>query len=302
MRDIRIGTCSWADKTMARDWYPSGVGSPEQRLRYYATRFATVEVDSTYYALPSERNSRLWVDRTPDGFVFHVKAYGLMTGHSVPVSRLPQELAGHRFDVSSRGNVTSPSPELLRDTFRIFKQGIQPLKAAGRLGAILLQFPPYFTATSRDHRRRNHAFIRACRNHLAGHQVVVEFRHRSWLEGDALGETLEFLADHDLGHVCVDAPPVASPQVAPMVVAVTSSIAYLRLHGRNVETWQARTPTAADRFRYRYSACELRQLVDPVLALADRAQTTYVMFNNCYSDYAPRNALEFAELLLQHGG
>ncbi len=296
MSAIRVGTCSWADKSMISAWYPRQKSTPEARLRYYASHFDTVEVDSSFYALPSSRNSSLWAARTPDGFRFHVKAFGLMTGHSVSGDRLPPGLRDYHYELTRYGNVKSPPPEMIRASFEMFKEGIEPLRQEGRLGSILLQFPPYFTARTPAHLRRNLAYILACRRQLSDYDVVVEFRHRSWLATHR-DQVLSFLRDNCLGYVCVDAPPVESDDVAPTVVDATTTTGYVRFHGRNTDTWSKKTKTAAERFKYLYSEDELREWVDPVKALSSRVKDVYVMFNNCYADYAPRNALEFRNLL-----
>lgn len=294
---VRVGTCSWADKTMIKAWYPREVRTPEDRLRYYASQFDTVEIDSSFYALPSKRNASLWAQRTPQGFIFHVKAFGLMTGHSVPEDRLPPALREHEYSRSRYGNVRKPSPAMLRETFSLFRESIEPLREAGKLGVILLQFPPYFTAKTPRLKEQNTAYLRSCRTHLAGYNVAVEFRHRSWLAGSVAEDTLSFLRSQELGHVCVDAPELEDDSVVPMITQTTSSTGYFRLHGRNRTTWKAKVPSAAERFRYLYSPEELSQIVYPVRQLEKDSETVYVMFNNCYGDYAPRNALTFKSLI-----
>ena len=89
---VRVGTCSWADDSLSKLWYPPGVSSAEARLRFYADHFDTVEVNSSYYALPTPEMATAWAARTPPGFVFHVKAFAMMTRHPVKVEQLPPEL------------------------------------------------------------------------------------------------------------------------------------------------------------------------------------------------------------------
>src|SRR5512137_3080495 len=103
--DVVVGTCSWTDKTMQERWYPAGVSTPEARLRYYAARFDTVEVDSIFYGLPRREFAEAWVRRTPPEFVFHVKAYGMMTGHEVDERSLHPDLRDHAYEVTARGRV-----------------------------------------------------------------------------------------------------------------------------------------------------------------------------------------------------
>jgi uncharacterized protein YecE (DUF72 family) len=278
---------------MVEAWYPSDVKSAEARLRYYAERFDTVEVDSTYYGLPSERNAELWAERTPPGFVFHVKAFGMLTRHGIRPQQLPVALRhAHDLELDRHGRIVHPPEELRETVFSWFSSALSPLRETGRLGLILLQFPPYFTAEV-----RNREYILRAAKLLAPDPVAVEFRHASWVADDVLPETLAFLGDNHLAYVCVDEPRLDSPTVLPPVAAVTAPDAYVRFHGRNAATWNARVGSAAERFRYLYSDEELSEWTGTIHTLAAEAETTYVMFNNCYADYAPRNARQLSGLL-----
>jgi len=140
---LRVGTCSWTDKTMIKAWYPREMNTSEARLRYYASHFPTVEVDSSFYALPSERNSHLWVERTPPGFIFHFKAFGMMTRHGIRPQQLPRSLREeHDFQLDRYGRVVQPSQRVREKIFSYFQEALDPVRSAGRLGVILLQFPP----------------------------------------------------------------------------------------------------------------------------------------------------------------
>src|SRR6266511_6084237 len=138
---IRIGTCSWADESLSKHWYPKGVSSGE-RLAYYAEHYDTVEVDSTYYRLPVEEMVERWAERTPPGFVMHVKAFGIMTRHPVKLDVLPEELR-EGMPVDERGRVDRPPRELRGEVFRVFMAALEPLRREGKLGGILMQLPPY---------------------------------------------------------------------------------------------------------------------------------------------------------------
>ncbi|MFP4199850.1 MAG: DUF72 domain-containing protein [Bacillota bacterium] len=291
---IRVGTCSWADKSMVEAWYPADVRSPEGLLRYYSQHFDTVEVDSTFYALPPRRYAQNWAERTPDRFTFHVKAFAAMTGHRVKADRLPAEL---KSGVDAHGN---PDPALVRESFSRFLEGIEPLRSRGKLGVVLLQFPPSFRANGREELRHNLAWLYRAAELLAGVEGVVEFRHRSWFREEVFPRTRSFLAGLGLGLVTVDEPQVGSGSI-PTVVAPTSSTGYVRLHGRNARTWRGRVATAAERFRYLYDQEELGELLTPIKKMARETETTYVMFNNCYADYAPENALTLRSLLEENG-
>lgn len=299
MGDAVVGTCSWTDKTMIERWYPSGVSTAEARLRYYAARYDTVEVDSTFYGIPRPNYAEGWVRRTPAGFTFHVKAFGMMTGHEVDERALHPDLrdAGYRYDVTPRGRVRNPEERMVEHSFELFLEAVAPLVEAGKMGGVLLQYPPWCTASDREHRERNLRQLERSAELLAPLPVFAEFRHASWAAASNLPHVLEFLADRDIALVAVDAPQVESGAAMPPVAAGTGRFGYVRFHGRNREMWHARTMTAADRFDYLYTPQELAEWREPVARLADSTERTWVMFNNCKYDYAPRNATEMAAIL-----
>ena len=249
---VRIGTCSWADEALTKHWYPKDVSSAEERLRYYADHFSTVEVDSTYYRLPDETMVGNWAQRTPDGFVMHVKAFGVMTRHPVKARAAPSRSPGGRGRGRARPR-DRPSRELRGEVFERFHRALEPLRSAGKLGGILLQFPSYIVAKdlSRD-------YLTWAVEQLRGDRALVEFRHRSWLDDENREATLSFLEELGATHVVVDAPKTEAKNLVPTVIAATASLAYVRIHGRNAGTWNARGGSASDRFDYLYSNEELR--------------------------------------------
>lgn len=271
---IRIGTCSWADQALLEHFYPPGTKSAEERLRYYAERFDTVEVDSTYYRLPDEENVARWAERTPPGFVFHFKAFGPMTRHPVKLEQLPPDLrsAAH---TDERGRVDHPSRELRAEIFARFLRALEPIRAAGKLGGILLQFPSYIVC-----RPTSFAYLEWARERLAGVDMLVEFRHRSWFQEDNRARTLSFLDDLGAANVIVDAPKTEAKNLVPSVVALTSPTAYVRFHGRNAETWNVRGKSAAERFDYLYEDEELREWTEPLRELGGQAEQAFAFFNN----------------------
>src|SRR5262245_56036610 len=270
--NVRVGTCSWADEALSKHFYPRGV-TPGQRLAYYAERFSTVEVDSTFYRLPVEEMVARWAERTPDGFVMHVKAFALMTRHPVRLEQLPPELR-EAAPVDDRGRIDRPSRELRAEAFSQFHQALEPLRSAGKLGGILLQFPPYIV-----YRERALEYLEWAQEQLRGDEALVEFRHRSWLDDENRKSVLSFLEERGMSLVVVDAPRMDSPTVIPTVAALTSPIAYVRMHGRNAETWNKRGRSAAERFDYLYPEDELREWVGPLRELAGEAEQAYVLFN-----------------------
>ena len=306
---IRVGTCSWADETLTKVWYPPGVRSGEERLRYYAEHFDVVEANSTYYRLPDRHMVELWAQRTPPGFTMHVKAFGVMTRHPVKVEQLPTDLRDVPTD--QRGRVDRPPREFRAEVFKRFREALEPLRATGKLGGILLQFPQYVV-----YKPQSLEYIEWSQGQLAGEQILVEFRHASWLDEENRAATLSFLEDRGLNYVIVDAPRSGARNVLPTVVAVTGPIAYVRFHGRNEETWNKRTGSAAERFDYLYSEEELREWVRQLRELAKQSQEVYAMFNNNGRStipsleageeeevaQAPTNAEMLKRLLAAHAG
>ena len=244
---IRVGTCSWADESFVRAYYPKGV----DKLRYYAERFDVVEANSTYYRLPDAGLVAGWAEKLPPGFTMHVKAFGLMTRHPVKAEVLPPDLR-EAAAVDERGRVERPSPEL---------------RAAGSLGGILMQLPPYIVPKA-----SSYEYLEWAHEQLVGHEVLVEFRHKAWFEQPE--EPLRFLEERGMTYVTVDAP------VFPLVVARTSPTAYVRFHGRNAETWFKRTGSTAERFDYLYSPAELAEWAGTLRELGGEAESVYAMFNN----------------------
>jgi uncharacterized protein YecE (DUF72 family) len=270
---IRIGTCSWADRALADHWYPRAV-TPEGRLAYYATRFSTVEVDSTFYRVPTAQMVQRWADLTTAGFVMHVKAFGLMTRHPVALAQLPAALRDG-MPVDDRGRVDRPPKERRAEVFKVFLEALEPLRSAGKLGGILFQLPPYvvWKPASLD-------YLEWAAEQIGGDRMLVEFRHRSWLAEDARAQVLRWLEERGMAYVSVDAPKVDAPNVPATVVAATAPLAYVRFHGRNARTWNARGGGAAKRFDYLYDESELGEWVEPLRGLASEAEEVYAFFNN----------------------
>jgi len=264
---IRVGTCSWADESFSKAWYPKGVKSGE-RLGFYAERFDVVEANSSFYRLPDEELVARWARLLPDGFVMHVKAFGLMTRHPLRLEALPEDLHGE-VEADERGRVDRPSREVRGEVFRRFLAALEPLREAGKLGGILMQFPPYVVP-----KPRSYEYLEWAREQLAGHEMLVEFRHKAWFDEPA--EPLGFLEQHDMTYVTVDAPP----DVIPLVVARTSGTAYVRFHGRNRATWFKRTGSTAERFDCLYSPTQLEEWAGTLRELDRDAQVVYAMFNN----------------------
>jgi len=294
---ILVGTCSWTDKTLiGSGWYPPEAKKPEDRLRFYSDQFPVVEVDSTYYAIPQERNAEAWVERTPPEFMFNVKAYAPFTGHAAAVKALAKELREELpAEVQGKANFYDKDlpPEIRDEVWRRFNEVLLPLDSAGKLGFVLFQFPPWFGPRS-----DNRAYILEAKERLGQYTMAVEFRNGMWMAEEPDRErTLGFLSENKIPYVCVDEPQGFKSSV-PTVTAVTNErLAVVRMHGRNAAMWNARAKTAAERFEYLYERGELEEWVPRVRDLAGSAREVHVLMNNCYRDYGVRNAREIGEML-----
>jgi uncharacterized protein YecE (DUF72 family) len=209
-----------------------------------------------------------------------------MTRHPVKVEVLPEDLRD-AMPVDGRGRVDRPPRELRGEVFRRFLAALEPLRASGKLGAILFQLPSYVV-----YKDRSLEYLQWAREQLGGDAMLVEFRHRSWLEDERVAETLSFLESIDAAYVTVDAPKSATAKnLIPTVPAVTNGLAYVRFHGRNLATWNKRGGSAAERFDYLYSDEELAEWVPTLQELAGSAQAAYAFFNNNSSSADPENPL-----------
>lgn len=296
--DIHVGTTSWTDKTLidSKQFYPKGCSGAEDRLRYYASQFPMVEVDSSYYALPSTRNAELWAERTPAGFSFNVKAFRIFTGHQTPARALPRDVADALADHFGRKKniYYKDLPDPVRDDlWARFERGIRPLAEAGKLTAVHFQFPPWVFPS-----REWHAHIEECAARLPGYQLATEFRQRAWFDAEHREATLAFERAHDFVHVVVDAPQGFKNSVPQVWEVGSPKLAIVRLHGRNAATWNVSGATAAsDRFNYDYPETELAELAGEITKLASRVELTQVISNNNYEDQGQRNARTLQRLL-----
>jgi uncharacterized protein YecE (DUF72 family) len=287
------GTASWTDPTLVKSdaFYPPDLKSAEDRLRFYAAQFPTVEVDSTYYALPAERNAQLWAARTPPGFIFNLKAFALLTQHPADTARLPA-VVREALPPAARtaARLRNPPDEILKLSFNMFWSALAPLRAAGKLGHLLFQFPPYFIRRS-----ANLDYLASLPERMPGASIAIEFRHASWLAaGAARDATLKFLRERGFTYVSIDAPPAT---VASFLEA-TGPDAYVRFHGRNRENWYRRDISAAERYKYLYSERELAQWANRLRGLGERGVSrAFVIFNNCYANFGIMNATTMAQML-----
>jgi uncharacterized protein YecE (DUF72 family) len=285
---ILVGTASWTDKTLlASGWYPPEAGTAERRLEYYASQFPLVEVDSTYYTPPNERNSALWAARTPPGFVFDVKAYGLLTQHPVRVASLYKDL---RPDTDKKNVYAKDLDDaVVDDVWDRFLSALAPLHEAGKLGSLLFQMPPWFGIS-----RANKTYLLECKRRCEPYRMCVELRNASWFAEENTDETLDFLTSYAVPYVVVDMPQGFRSSVPP-VVAATADIAVVRFHGHS-EKWESKD--IYDRFGYLYTEDELRPWVPRIESLAEQVSgDVHVLANNCYRDHAQVNARQLLQSL-----
>ncbi len=296
---ISTGTCSWTEKSLIKsgEFYPGGMKSAEERLRYYAGFFSTVEVDSSYYAIPDRGNAALWAARTPDDFIFHIKAYGALTGHGIDPKTLPKDMVpllppSER----DRRNAYIRSPGALKAVAERFVDALSPLAEKGKLGVIVFQYPPWFS-----YKAENLDYILSCRDLVDGLNPAVEFRHGSWLTPARKEEVIDFLRKNGITYVTADEPQYGTLATVPFVPAVTTDTAYFRFHGRNRENWLKRGIETSLRYDYLYSDRELSELTAPVAEADTEAPKVYAMFNNCHGASAVQNARRMKEIMKERG-
>lgn len=298
---IRVGSASWTDRSLLTSgkFYPPNIKSAEERLAYYASVFPFVEVDSTYYNTTFAEPAQLWRDRTPDGFLFDVKLFRLFTLHQTPPSMLPaairEELGAEGRDGKRNLYLKDIPGELRDELWRTFNHSLAPLRRAGKLGAVIVQLPPWAMPSPEVSRH-----LQQVADALEGVRVAVEFRNKYWLSDKNRRRTLAFLRENGLAYVMVDEPQGFRSSV-PLLWEVTDpALSVVRLHGRNAETWEKKgLRTASERFNYLYSSAELESFVGPVQDLRKQAKEVHVTFNNNYADYPQRNAQEFVEKFVE---
>lgn len=292
---ITVGTCSWTEKTLIQsgEFYPKDIRTAEGRLRYYAHYFNTVEVDSTYYAIPDRRNTYLWVERTPEDFIFHIKVYGALTGHGIEPKTLPRDIFNLLPEKDkSESRIYIKETSILKVIAERLIDSLKPLSKSSKLGLMVFQFPPWF-----QYRTSNLDYILICKELMDGLPVAIEFRHGSWLELDRQNSVFHFLRKYQLTYITADEPQYGNLATIPFIPQVTTDTAYFRFHGRNKENWLKKGIEATLRFSYLYSDDELKEFIDPIYNISKHAKSTYVMFNNCHGGFAIKNALRLRELM-----
>jgi uncharacterized protein YecE (DUF72 family) len=286
---IVIGTSSWADPGFVEEWYPDGL-APRERLPYYAERFEGVEVNSTFYAIPSPTTTATWAKVTPDGFTFDVKLHRLLSRHAAAPSSLPKDLRS-RARTNERGRLKLTKRLEAAVAERVL-EGIAPL--GDKLSTFLMQLTPAFGP--RDHKLDELAPLVERLTSTA--PVAIELRNRFWLDERRLERTLGWFEERGAVFVSIDGPQGSNaPTIMPPVDAITRrDVAYLRAHGRNLQGY-LRGRSVPERFGYRYADDELRELGERAQELAGKAEEVRMMFNNNRGGDAPEAAQRMRELL-----
>lgn len=288
-RGVYVGTCSWTDPSLIKSkrFYPAGCSSAEARLRFYASQFPVVEVDSSYFAMPSADNSQRWAERTPTDFIFTIKAFRLLTGHQTPPEAFPADMQPHLPAPKGRAKnlyYRDVPAELRDELWRRFIEAVGPLRAAGKLRAVHFQFAPWVASSPEWS-----AHVEDCVDRMRGYTVAVEFRNQTWLVGQAAARTLAWERDLGVVHVVTDEPQGVGNFVPAVWEVTNHDLAIVRLHGRNAETWTGKGLAAAsDRFNYDYSDDELVDLGERAAAL--KSFTVVVLLNVNYEDQGTRAA------------
>jgi uncharacterized protein YecE (DUF72 family) len=296
---VRCGIAGWIDKELisSKKFYPPGTSSSEERLHFYSSQFPMVEVDSSYYGMPTRKNSELWVARTPTDFKFDVKSFSLFTQHPTNPKALPPEIReGIPAPLREKRSVYLEQlpPDVVDAAWEAFRDALEPLQAAGKLGSVFLQFPPWLYPST-----RNLAYVEQCQERLYGFPVAVEFRRREWLDERHVEGTLGFLRARGIPYVAVDAPQGFDSSMPPVFETTSPSLAVVRFHGRNHRNWNLKGAPPSVRFQHNYSDQELGEWVPRIQVMAAQAAEVHAIMNNNFSNWATANARRLEELLAE---
>jgi uncharacterized protein YecE (DUF72 family) len=285
MGEVRVGTSGWNYASGKGTW--NGLFYPKTRskragtdrfdeLRFYAGHFNTVEANTTFYGQPRAEITRGWADRTPPGFDFSLKLYQKFTH-----PRMFREAALKRAP-GSEGPLLDLLAQVTQSDIDEFRSGIDPLASAGKVGALLAQFPPSFkdSPATRDYLAQ---LLRA----FADYPVAVELRHRSW--SDSIGETLSLLNAFGAAWVQIDEPKFRF-SIRQNYLPNVTSFYYMRLHGRNAAQWW-RHDKSEDRYNYLYTANELQDFSETARAAKELVKKSYLYTNNHFSSKSVVNAV-----------
>lgn len=288
-QNVVVGMASWADPSLMKSkrFYPKGHSAPEKMLRYYATQFPMVEVDSSFFAMPTPSNAALWVERTPDNFKFNIKSFRLFTGHQTPPNVLPPDIQRALPPLTGRKKnwyYADVPREIVDELWRRYKEAIEPLKAAGKLRAVHFQYAPWVTSAPEWK-----AHVEECAARMGDYRLAVEFRNKSWFGDGRADSTLAWEQAMGVTHVIVDEPQGVGNYAHGVWAVTTPDLALVRLHGNNEDTWSAKGLSAAsERFKYEYSDEELQEIARRTAAIASIADDVQVVVNVNFEDQGVR--------------
>ncbi|MDR0267350.1 DUF72 domain-containing protein [Paenibacillus sp.] len=265
---IQIGLAGWGDHD---DIYPKGTKAGD-KLKMYGSRFPIVELDSSFYAIPSPERMRKWSEQTSESFGFIVKAYQGMTGHT-------------------RGKIPFPDA---RSMFQAFRESAAEMREMGKLKAVLFQYPPWFACE-----RKHVDILRRTREWMDGFPLALEFRHRSWFDGEMRDKTLSFMREEGWIHSVCDEPQAGEGSIPAIIEPTREDFTLVRLHGRNAAGWQSSgQPNWREvRYLYRYNEEELLEWKDNISKLLGSTQKCWIIFNNNSGGDAANNAMQLMKLL-----
>ena len=290
MGELRIGTSGWSYPSGKGTWngvfYParrgrkSGGGGFDE-LAFYAARFDTVEVNSTFYGSPRAEVSRSWVQRTPPHFEFSLKLYQKFTHPSMYKAARLADLPATREELDALARVN-------RADVDEFRAGIEPLAAAGRLGALLAQFPPSFKRSP-----ESRGYLEWLLTTFGEYPLAVELRHSSW--SDEFGDTVALLNGFGSAWVQIDEPKFRF-SIRQNLLPNISTFYYMRLHGRNAAEWWRHGATE-DRYNYLYTGEELQPFAETAVAARALVRKAYLYMNNHFAGKSVANAVMMKEMV-----
>ncbi|MBM4147229.1 MAG: DUF72 domain-containing protein [Nitrospira sp.] len=288
-----LGTSSWTNLGNKGEFYPKRITGPREKLQYYSKYFSNVEIESSRYCFPEQKNIRSWIYRTPSHFTFHVRAHAALTAHAVSHKKLPEKISS----ILNLGPEEKKKDYIFINDRRVieaiaveFLKSIELLRRMKKLGHIVFQFPTWFylNQTNIDH-------IRMCREIMNDLPLAVEFGHGSWLQDSYRNKVFDFLERNGITYVIPDETQYGNLSTVPFFPHITTETAYVRLHGRS-QNWLKKEIDPVLRYDYLYSEEEIGELVLPILKLHEEARTTFVIFNN-KAGAAVQNALMMSSML-----
>jgi len=297
VNNILFGTAGWTDPSLIKlsNFYPPRVKSPAERLHFYSSQFSMVEVDATYYAIPSSQTSEKWLSSATPELLFDIKAHPIFTGHPLDRNRLPGDIRSALGPIAPEQKSIYPNQlpmELRLELIHRFNIFLTPLKEAKRIGCVMVQLPPWTTATRGAARA-----LERLPELLPDTPIAVEFRHHSWLDPQRQDRVRDLLRANNMAYVCVDEPNVKGGGVPPLVFSTRDDLGVMRFHGQNAAGWHPGA-SVLERFNYLYSSAALREWLLPIRKLSAQTSRVHVVFNNCVRDYAVLNAKGLAALLV----